>query len=288
MPRAKKKCNMKKYYSVGGVDFLIESDADFFDTEETVPFLTEASEQSVKCVFRQTDKLDIPDSKPDFKGEFGEIYGDMRTFFIPTMSCAAAVVKKVGNDFFCEYKGEYSVFFSYAKNLMNAVGLERLIIRNNAFILHCSFLELNGGAVLFSGHSGIGKSTRADMFINAFGGRLINGDRAVLCRENGVVYASGLPIAGSSEVYINKTLPLKAIVFLEKGTYTKTEKAKPVFAYKKLYENLLLNVWSADFMKKADDFMITLCESGMIYSSRCDLSPDSVNEQKNVIFANGQ
>ena len=279
---------MYRDYRVGGMAFRIEKDSDFRDTDETLPFVSSPCEKTILCTFRASESLNIPGNAPDYENDFLRIYGDLRVFSLPTMARPAALVRETDGNFECEYLKEFSSYFSMAKNLMNAVGLERILNRNDAYVLHCSFLEQNGKAFLFSGPSGVGKSTRADMWIKAGGGRLINGDRAVISEKNGVWYASGLPMCGSSKICLNETLPLKSIVFLKKSSVNKTEKAGTVFAYKKLTENLLLNVWSEPFMKKADDFVLRLCGSKLLYVSECDLTGTSVSEQTGVILSDEQ
>ena len=59
--------------------------------------------------------------------------------------------------------------------------------------LHAACVELGDFAVAFTGHSGVGKSTRAAAWMNAFGAQLISGDRpAVRIEKNGSI-ACGVP-----------------------------------------------------------------------------------------------
>lgn len=57
--------------------------------------------------------------------------------------------------------------------------LERPLSARGCYILHCAFLDYRGQAILFSGPSGIGKSTHAALWCRHIPDtRVLNGDRA--------------------------------------------------------------------------------------------------------------
>lgn len=53
-------------------------------------------------------------------------------------------------------------FFSETANCFSHIALEALLLQRDAMILHASFVSTRYGGLLFSGVSGIGKSTQAD------------------------------------------------------------------------------------------------------------------------------
>lgn len=278
---------MIKYYNIAGIIIKIECDADFIDTQETQPFLTEVSRPDVEISFNGVNGIAQENGKIIFSSDFVNVYqtenGLVRSFKLSTMSRTAAVTVKDANKYNCLYDTFYKEYFSMAKNLLNAVGLESIFSDNQAFILHCSFVEINSEAILFSGSSGIGKSSRAKLWENVLNAKTVNGDRALIYRKDGKLFASGLPVSGSSKIYLNEQYPLKAIVFLEKSLQNRTAEISPLSAYKKLYKNIVINVWSEDFMKSVDRFISVLCENIKIYKSECNLEEASVFEQLNVI-----
>ena len=71
--------------------------------------------------------------------------------------------------------------------------------------------------ILFSGPSGIGKSTQAGLWTKYRKARVINGDRTLLKKENGRWMSLGWPICGSSEICYNEAYPVKAVIFLGQG-----------------------------------------------------------------------
>lgn len=93
----------------------------------------------------------------------------------------------------------------------------RQLLLRNACILHASYVDIGGEAILFTGRSGIGKSTQADLWVRYADASIINGDRALLRRIDGRWHACGFPTCGTSGICENKTLPLRAIVVLDQS-----------------------------------------------------------------------
>lgn len=89
------------------------------------------------------------------------------------------------------------------------MSLECWLARHGCISLHSAAVECQGEAFLFSGPSGIGKSTRAVAWQDAFSAELINGDRPSIDVRNLVVY--GVPWDGKEQCFRNVCYPLKAI-----------------------------------------------------------------------------
>lgn len=97
------------------------------------------------------------------------------------------------------------------------IAFHKQLLLRRACILHASYIDVGGYAVLFTGPSDIGKTTQADLWLEHAGAQIINGDRALLrCRE-GIWHAFGYPCCGTSGICVNKTLPLGMIVVLEQA-----------------------------------------------------------------------
>ena len=94
--------------------------------------------------------------------------------------------------------------------------MEKRMLAKDAMVLHCSVLKVKSGVILFSGPSGIGKSTQAGLWTKYRKARVINGDRTLLKKENGRWMSLGWPICGSSEICYNEAYPVKAVIFLHK------------------------------------------------------------------------
>ena len=132
--------------------------------------------------------------------------------------------------------------------------LERHMIKKQSLILHCSYTVYKDHAILFSGPSGIGKSTQAALWEKYKGAQVLNGDRSLLLKKDGTWCADGWPVCGSSEICINKRSKLGSIVFLNQGEKNKVVKLDKSNAVKKLISQLTINYWNLDFVNEA--FMI--------------------------------
>lgn len=99
----------------------------------------------------------------------------------------------------------------------NVFSLEKTLLPFNALMLHCALIEHDGYGIAFSAPSQTGKSTQAGLWEKHKGARILNGDRAILRSEDGVIYAYGSPYAGSSNLFLDVKVPLKGIIMLEQA-----------------------------------------------------------------------
>lgn len=105
--------------------------------------------------------------------------------------------------------------------LFRIIDLSSALLFYDAFILHGSVAELDGQAYIFSGDSGVGKSTQADLWSECNGAQVLNGDRVILRRVGSEWKAFGLPMCGSSGICRVFDLPVRALVFLAHGKENK-------------------------------------------------------------------
>lgn len=89
------------------------------------------------------------------------------------------------------------------------VAVECLLAQKGYVSLHSASIEVNGVAFAFTGPSGMGKSTRAQAWIDAMNAKLINGDRPLIDVRNMELY--GVPWDGKEQCFRNVHYPLKAI-----------------------------------------------------------------------------
>lgn len=89
---------------------------------------------------------------------------------------------------------ELTVSTGYAGNLrtqllLEAVDLFDILAERGMLVLHSSYvLRKEGDAILFSGASGIGKSTQAELWREFASARVINGDRALIDVDRGIAH----------------------------------------------------------------------------------------------------
>lgn len=93
------------------------------------------------------------------------------------------------------------------------------LLRFNGLMVHASAVELDGKAYLFSGPSGMGKSTHTKLWQQVFGpaAQVFNDDKPALRYIDGKWYAYGTPWCGKDGINQNKKVPLAGICFLKRG-----------------------------------------------------------------------
>ena len=91
--------------------------------------------------------------------------------------------------------------------------------RYDAFFFHCSAICVDGEAVMFTAQSGTGKSTHRNLWMKNFGDRVsvINDDKPVVRRIDGVFYVYGTPWQGKEGLGANVKVPAKALCFLSRA-----------------------------------------------------------------------
>ena len=78
---------------------------------------------------------------------------------------------------------------------------------------------------MFSANSGTGKSTHTGLWQETFEDvEIINDDMPVIRKQGGTWYLYGCPWSGKTEKNLNKQVPLKALVFLERGQINEIER----------------------------------------------------------------
>jgi hypothetical protein len=114
----------------------------------------------------------------------------------------------------------------------------RLLARRGAMVLHASAVADDGGAFVFAGHSGAGKSTISEI-AERCGAELLSDDRTVLAIRDGVVTAAGTPWHGSFASGSPSQLPVKAIFLLEQAPANSVEPLSRSRAFAELLVRLV-------------------------------------------------
>lgn len=97
------------------------------------------------------------------------------------------------------------------------------LLRFSGMMLHSSAVVVDGKAYLFSGPSGMGKSTHTKLWQSIFGEKavIINDDKPALRRIDGKWFAYGTPWCGKDGINKNEKAPLAGICFLKRGDENK-------------------------------------------------------------------
>ena len=271
---------MKKLYKIAGIEFEISIPEEhcYDDERMMAEFLEKETKAPHKFQFEIVDELDEP--KGEFKVDqpglkvytsdnmqqryIGAVEQGWEKAYIRAVHCGCEHKVQVKRDECRDHIG--------VKTVLNSLSMEHLVLEQKGIILHASFIEHQGKAILFTAPSETGKSTQAELWREFRNAEIVNGDRAVIRLIDGKPYACGIPFAGSSNYCKNRTLPLAAIIYLGQASETTIEKLSGVFGFKRVWEGCTINTWNQEDLNRALDIVSDITTKVPVYLLQC--TPD--------------
>jgi hypothetical protein len=113
----------------------------------------------------------------------------------------------------------------------------RLLGRDGGLLVHASSIVADGGALLFIGHSGAGKSTIAE--IAESGGASVLSDDRTIVTFDGEAWAWGTPWHGTLARTSSDSAPLRGLFLLQQDTVDALETVPHSRALKELFVRLI-------------------------------------------------
>ena len=164
---------------------------------------------------------------------------------------------------------DFAGYFSGSSGLFNRIGFENLLLQHRGVLLHASLIDYAGHGIAFTGPSGVGKSTQAQLWQTHLGAEILNGDRAALRKTESGWTAYGSPYAGTSQIYKNKNVPLDAIVVLRQSTKNFLRPMGLAEALTHIWSEISLRRWDASFVERAMELCAELLNDVPIYLLEC-------------------
>lgn len=128
-------------------------------------------------------------------------------------------------------------------------------------MLHASAVELDGRAYLFSGPSGVGKSTHTALWQRQFPNAVVfNDDKPALRNIDGRWFAYGTPWSGKNHLNTNIKVPLAGVCFLRRDTQNSIRKLFGIEAVSRLVQqtmHALCKIERLDFMLRCVEDIIS-------------------------------
>jgi hypothetical protein len=170
-------------------------------------------------------------------------------------------------------------------DLFHAIRLVFLYLaqKHNMFAIHSSSILYQGKAWLFSGHSGMGKSTHTKLWNTLYHTPLINGDLNLMTITSDGPIIHGIPWCGTSEIYDTKTYPLGGIVLLGRATTNSCEELSPNEQALLVMQRLISPSWTEDLFSYNLDFTTKLTKQIPICRLKCTKEPLAAQTMKEWI-----
>lgn len=255
-------------------DRRIDIQPDFF------PFLIESESWDIKATFSRVPTLPpIPDQiihedncyrvHPDGRG------GYIRSFFDAPRDRTPYAVAAYDYDrgiIQVDYLEKGARCVSEMQNSFFHLGFEAILIHRQRLCLHAACVDTPLGGILFSGRSGIGKSTQAELWCKYRGAKQINGDRPILSKDVDGWLAWGSPYAGSSKVHVNENCPVTAIVMLRQDKACSLRRLTAPEAFRAVWSGVTMHSWDEKFVELACDLAMELINTVPVFEFSC--TPD--------------
>ncbi|MGN0391971.1 MAG: hypothetical protein ACI4FW_03825 [Bariatricus sp.] len=238
---------------------------------------------------RVTDKIPLPDGeiivrRPELTA-YQTSTGESRLIGIKGQNSFYACYEEISNQQAEVFLSVKEISELHIDSIFTSLfALERHMIKNDSLILHCAYMVYQGKAILFSAPSGTGKSTQAELWKQYRGSRIVNGDRALLRKIDGVWSACGWPVCGSSDICESEDTPLYTIVMLRQGETNYIERLSPIQTFTQLYAQTTINQWNPAFVQRAMELIEDLIGQVPVYQLTCNMTEDAVKCLEQVIF----
>ena len=263
---------MEYTISIAGVVLRMETEQQLPMTDAFRPFLTNET-PDYTARFRCVEALGQMDDRVIFEESCYRVHPDgSRSFFDAPQDPAAYALARTMHDralVQIDYLADGARCVSRMENSFFHLGFEGLLIRRDRVCFHAACIRTAWGGILFSGPSGIGKSTQAELWCRHRGAELVNGDRPVLHRRDDGFLAWGSPYAGSSRCHVNTSVPVKALVFLAQEPENRIRRLGAGEAFRRIYAGLTIHPWDREFMERAVALAAELAAAVPCYELGC-------------------
>jgi hypothetical protein len=135
----------------------------------------------------------------------------------------------------------------------------------NGLSVHSCGVLKNGNVYLFSGSSGVGKTTSARLWDRVPGAKVLSDERILLVEHAGQIWAYGTPWHGEMSVYSNLGGPVAGIFFLHHDTYNEAIPLNPAKAGAKVLARAYLAYWDQDKLAQNVYFASRVAEKVACY-----------------------
>lgn len=150
--------------------------------------------------------------------------------------------------------------------------------------LHAACVENGEYAVAFTGHSGLGKSTRAKAWVDTLGFEWISGDRPAVRLEKEGSTACGVPWDGKEQIFRDVERPLKAILEVRRSPANYIRKLTRDQARQLIMQQSFVPMWDTDAAVMAMANVRRLIDKTPVYRVFCGPDGDAAKVIYDILF----
>ena len=231
----------RKLYRFGGMTFVLEADSPIADSPMCEPFRVGAG---VRLTF--SDRVPDPPQNalrqgPLYSWYTGSARCTLQRYSAPGRTPQFTYAETRPGHTDLVFAESYRTGAS-ARVVLESAGLFDILADAGMLVLHSAYIVTRQGeGILFSGPSGIGKSTQAALWQRYGAAQTVNGDRALVRPDTGTV--SGVMYAGTSGICRNVTAPLRAVVLLHQAPESRVTDIRPQEAFARVLSQCAYYQW---------------------------------------------
>lgn len=266
--------------TIAGVGITLQTPHPLPVPERFQPFLADGPLPGYLVEYQANPSLSRPEGEPLYRSESYEVcpdgaggfvrwYFDGMDDFLPFLRVSQ---DKAARRVLAEYLPRKGELVSAMGNCFSFSGWEALLLREHRLILHAACVDTPLGGLLFSGPSGVGKSTQVGLWQQYAGARLINGDRPVLQKTAAGWRAWGSPYAGSSHCFRNESCLVRAVILLRQAPRCSLRRLSGGEAFRGVFAGTTANSWDRDSVLLACQLAEALIGDLPVYQLSC--TPD--------------
>lgn len=271
------------FLAIAGILIRLESDQPIAVGDAFLPFLTADGTPDFRVQYRQVEALSgIPETvlheEISYRVHLDGKGGYLRSFYDAPRDYTPYAAARYDSDvIWVDYLEKGKGRLAQMHNSFFHLGFEELLIRRERLCFHAACVETPLGGLLFSGPSGIGKSTQAELWCQYRGAKQINGDRPILSMDGKGWWAWGSPYAGSSGCHVNACCGVTAIVMLKQARQCSLRRLDSGEAFRAVWSGLTMHSWDEGFVEKACDLALELIGTVPVFEFACTPDEDAVN-----------
>lgn len=186
-----------------------------------------------------------------------------------------------------EIQLSHDEFLNFEINMvfLEMLALERHLLKENALVLHSSYILWKNRGIVFTAPSGTGKSTQAELWRKYEDAQIINGDRSVLWWNPAEKRfdVCGLPFCGSSGIRQNLSAPLSAVVFLSQAPQNHVWTCPYSESIRKMYGEISINQWNPKAVEKSLTLIEKISQNVPMVRLACNMESMAVEVLKEYI-----
>ncbi len=247
-------------------DFYVNHPAD--EPDQEIEFITRspASHNYGQVLLRNSDMTIFENSDryvvlfPQMPGIY-EVHMTLDGSYV-RFYCSDAVTDQTTEDFFHAIR----LFFLF------------LAQRTGLFAIHSASILYREKAWLFSGHSGMGKSTHTKLWHDLLGTPYLNGDLNLLGIQGNRIMVYGIPWCGTSGIYTTRNYELGGIVLLGRDPQKDyLEELTPSDKILRVMQRMISPTWKEGLLSRNLFFAEEIAERVPVLHLSCTKNPSAMD-----------